>query len=130
PHASFILAPSRTLSPVLLSPLPSSFFFSCSGDHRDLHSFPTRRSSDLEKASFCVIAQDQIVPEEYTTYFRSVIVFGRIRVMEEEDRKSTRLNSSHVSISYAVFCLKKKKKNNRRYKSHKDKSSRLYNRHL
>src|SRR5438067_4355884 len=30
-----------------------------------------------------------------------------------EDRKSTRLNSSHVSISYAVFCLKKKKKKNR-----------------
>src|SRR5690349_24815080 len=28
----------------------------------------------------------------------------------EEDRKSTRLNSSHVEISYAVFCLKKKKK--------------------
>src|SRR5690242_20944607 len=28
------------------------------------------------------------------------------------DRKSTRLNSSHMSISYAVFCLKKKKKNN------------------
>src|SRR5207249_7235513 len=28
---------------------------------------------------------------------------------DEEDRKSTRLNSSHVSISYAVFCLKKKK---------------------
>src|SRR5690625_6027619 len=28
----------------------------------------------------------------------------------EEDRKSTRLNSSHVAISYAVFCLKKKKK--------------------
>src|SRR5689334_24305980 len=30
----------------------------------------------------------------------------------ERDRKSTRLNSSHSSISYAVFCLKKKKKNN------------------
>src|SRR6266480_6460306 len=30
----------------------------------------------------------------------------------EEDRKSTRLNSSHMSISYAVFCLKKKKKVN------------------
>src|SRR5207253_6225798 len=29
-----------------------------------------------------------------------------------EDRKSTRLNSSHVAISYAVFCLKKKKRNN------------------
>src|SRR5690348_18097457 len=32
-----------------------------------------------------------------------------------EDRKSTRLNSSHPSISYAVFCLKKKKKKNRKY---------------
>src|SRR5256885_2666289 len=31
------------------------------------------------------------------------------------DRKSTRLNSSHLVISYAVFCLKKKKKKNRRY---------------
>src|SRR5438445_6984645 len=30
-----------------------------------------------------------------------------------EDRKSTRLNSSHANISYAVFCLKKKKKNNK-----------------
>src|SRR5699024_9796261 len=31
-------------------------------------------------------------------------------LVDKEDRKSTRLNSSHVSISYAVFCLKKKKK--------------------
>src|SRR5690348_17568896 len=31
-------------------------------------------------------------------------------VIEAQDRKSTRLNSSHPSISYAVFCLKKKKK--------------------
>src|SRR5437868_10444200 len=31
------------------------------------------------------------------------------RPIQERDRKSTRLNSSHVSISYAVFCLKKKK---------------------
>src|SRR5688572_33134253 len=33
-------------------------------------------------------------------------------VMRRKDRKSTRLNSSHSQISYAVFCLKKKKKNN------------------
>src|SRR5690242_21364227 len=33
-----------------------------------------------------------------------------VPVGEAEDRKSTRLNSSHMSISYAVFCLKKKKK--------------------
>src|SRR5690606_42013211 len=32
-----------------------------------------------------------------------------VEVAEEQDRKSTRLNSSHVKISYAVFCLKKKK---------------------
>src|SRR5437868_13189519 len=35
---------------------------------------------------------------------------GRGLVRSSTDRKSTRLNSSHVSISYAVFCLKKKKK--------------------
>src|SRR4051812_49494108 len=36
----------------------------------------------------------------------------RLRASERRrDRKSTRLNSSHMSISYAVFCLKKKKKN-------------------
>src|SRR5256885_13265908 len=34
-------------------------------------------------------------------------------VAERIDRKSTRLNSSHLVISYAVFCLKKKKNNNR-----------------
>src|SRR2546430_15150767 len=35
------------------------------------------------------------------------------RVAREPDRKSTRLNSSHSQISYAVFCLKKKKKKNK-----------------
>src|SRR3712207_7690196 len=34
-----------------------------------------------------------------------------VTAAEEEDRKSTRLNSSHANISYAVFCLKKKKNN-------------------
>src|SRR5256886_13288394 len=38
-----------------------------------------------------------------------VTLIGRLF---EEDRKSTRLNSSHSQISYAVFCLKKKKKHN------------------
>ena len=37
-----------------------------------------------EKASFCVIDKDQIVPEEYTTYFRSVIAFGKMHLVEEE----------------------------------------------
>src|SRR5256885_9131108 len=60
----------------------------------------------------------------YTTLFRSVgdlarvlVLLGHARgagndfVLEQVDRKSTRLNSSHLVISYAVFCLKKKKKN-------------------
>src|SRR5258708_29091802 len=59
----------------------------------------------------------------YTTLFRSVYAAGGIRSIEDLqqvkaagaaggfhlDRKSTRLNSSHQIISYAVFCLKKKK---------------------
>src|SRR6476659_10483893 len=43
---------------------------------------------------------------------------GSLRSCPPADRKSTRLNSSHLGISYAVFCLKKKKKNNTT--THKD----------
>lgn len=39
------------------------------------------------KVSFCIIDEDQIVPEEYTTYFRSVIAFGKARILEEEGEK-------------------------------------------
>src|SRR3712207_9295313 len=39
------------------------------------------------------------------------VVADEVVVQGPEDRKSTRLNSSHANISYAVFCLKKKKKN-------------------
>ncbi len=40
-----------------------------------------------DKVSFCVIDADQIVPEEFTTYFRSVIAFGRARVIDQADEK-------------------------------------------
>src|SRR3712207_7934584 len=43
-----------------------------------------------------------------------------------EDRKSTRLNSSHANISYAVFCLKKKKKKKKTAHDEKYKCGRLY----
>lgn len=42
---------------------------------------------NYEKASFCVIDQDQIHPKEYTTYFRSVIAFGQIHIIEDEAEK-------------------------------------------
>src|SRR5690606_41512418 len=45
-------------------------------------------------------ALDQLEQERFMTIIPSLVVFG------DTDRKSTRLNSSHVKISYAVFCLK------------------------
>ena len=39
------------------------------------------------KASFCVIGQDQVVPEKYTTHFRSVIVFGTVRELTDPAEK-------------------------------------------
>src|SRR5262245_63022023 len=64
----------------------------------------------------------------YTTLFRSARVVHRRcdRVVDNRvrdrfaraDRKSTRLNSSHLGISYAVFCLKKKKKKKQINKLH------------
>ena len=44
-----------------------------------------------EKASFCVIDQDKVVSEEYTTHFRSVIVFGRVHILEGEEEKRNAL---------------------------------------
>src|SRR5207253_9519910 len=79
------------------------FFFHFSVYHRNLHSFPTRRSSDL-CVSFYSIATGAFCKRcEWKSLFAPAL-FSATR-----DRKSTRLNSSHVAISYAVFCLKKKK---------------------
>jgi uncharacterized protein len=43
------------------------------------------------KVSFCVIERDQVVPEEFTTYYRSVIVFGRARILTEDSEKKDAL---------------------------------------
>jgi hypothetical protein len=40
-----------------------------------------------DKASFCVIDKDEVHPEKYTTFFRSVIAFGRIHIIENEQEK-------------------------------------------
>lgn len=52
-----------------------------------------------EKASFCVIDQDQVVPEEYTSYFRSVIAFGTVRVLEGEGEKRSAIEK--LALKYA-----------------------------
>src|SRR5690349_23073542 len=87
------------------------FNFSCYGDQLNLHSFPTRRSSDL--ITTVVTSGWPRGGERHLQYRprRNPSKRGRETVdMELQDRKSTRLNSSHVENSYAVFCLKKKKK--------------------
>src|SRR5437764_5340545 len=76
----------------------SVFVFYSYGDHLDLHSFPTRRSSDLAYTAPPALATTAPPPSAPWTRARKL-----------QDRKSTRLNSSHRCISYAVFCLKKKK---------------------
>src|SRR5438477_3357497 len=52
---------------------------------------------------------EDLTQEIFLKIFKSLETFDR-RANFQTDRKSTRLNSSHMSISYAVFCLKKKKK--------------------
>src|SRR5437660_12620471 len=74
---------------------------------RHLHSFPTRRSSDL------VIIAPGLQLTVFGIGYSPVVafIFGYATTGEYPiDRKSTRLNSSHVASSYAVFCLKKKTK--------------------
>src|ERR1039457_975663 len=60
------------------------------------------------------IAADKSVAYISTTGSDSVTVIDIAKMLEFIDRKSTRLNSSHLVISYAVFCLKKKKTNKAR----------------
>src|SRR5206468_10684880 len=105
-------------------------FFHCSGAHRDLHSFPTRRSSDLHQGTFLVEGKStyvfalsdgrqvkgedlqqqrdwpwrdspQVPGMRYARLRATSPTYGAVTL----DRKSTRLNSSHDQISYAVFCL-------------------------
>src|SRR5690349_23793549 len=62
----------------------------------------------VEVRTESVLAQ---VDEDVSPRFERGVKVSK-RDVERADRKSTRLNSSHVEISYAVFCLKKKKKKN------------------
>lgn len=51
------------------------------------------------KASFCVIDKDQVVPEAYTTWFQSVIVFGTIRILENEQEIQDSIEK--LAVKYA-----------------------------
>src|SRR5690606_41560449 len=105
-------------------------FLKCDATLQELHSFPTRRSSDLRKN--LVIKMPDGVPPAVQESFAALIpallvmilvlivrivfenthyhtihqfIYDVVATPVRQDRKSTRLNSSHVKISYAVFCL-------------------------
>src|SRR3712207_8511835 len=72
----------------------------------------------FRSATHVVLLDDDIMIEPdsllraraFAAYAKSpMIVGGQMLALQNRDRKSTRLNSSHANISYAVFCLKKKK---------------------
>src|SRR5439155_27053687 len=109
-------------------PTPITSFFQRSPHHRALHSFPTRRSSDLDRADVGDLPIRDVVLKKgldrtatMSTLRRyeldrvagnpyQVLSGGqqaRFQIMRSEEHTS---DSSHVAISYAVFCLKKKKK--------------------
>src|SRR5690606_41883274 len=106
------------------------FFFYYHVTHPDLHSFPTRRSSDLsarieplsEAAWMTLLGTIDSTMSMPRGWVSMLATMSRLRSAfcisscaasvgstpaPGRDRKSTRLNSSHVKISYAVFCLKK-----------------------
>src|SRR5437899_11978409 len=93
--SEIVLFAARRVPLALLQLVVFVLLFLGGGVILDLHSFPTRRSSDLMEPMRCVLD------------------LGRRDAGQEhhQDRKSTRLNSSHLGISYAVFCLKKKNLN-------------------
>src|SRR5205814_10576026 len=95
-------------------------FFSYSPPPRHLHSFPTRRSSDLVAGTpygQVYIGTYKITHDgagHLSSVFTPTVGVDQPATSSTinaggTDRKSTRLNSSHLGISYAVFCLKKKK---------------------
>src|SRR5207253_10601763 len=94
--------------------------------YHNLHSFPTRRSSDLKLRAMFVdhsgfirdrlesfVGRQAELAEIRQRIAKQMVTGGYITITGQagqgkRDRKSTRLNSSHVANSYAVFCSKKK----------------------
>lgn len=68
--------------------VPLSYVYD-GGNHIYFHSAVSGHKIDCitheSRCSFCVVEQDMIIPEEFTTYFRSVIVKGKIKIVSESD---------------------------------------------
>jgi len=81
--------------------VPVSYVYD--GEHIYFHGAKAGHKIDAirreSKASFCVIGQDRVVPEEDTTYFRSAIVFGRMAVVENDEEKRAAIEK--LAVKYA-----------------------------
>lgn len=53
-----------------------------------------------EKASFCIIEKDEVMPEKYTTLFRSVVAFGKVRIIEDKDEM--RRIAESIAMKYSA----------------------------
>src|SRR5207244_12691946 len=84
---------------------PLSLFFQCSGHHRQLHPFPTRRSSDLHLERLLTERRRRRGRHPDPDHLDGRPDGDVATARRVGDRKSTRLNSSHQIISYAVCCL-------------------------
>src|SRR5690554_7609282 len=91
----------------MIRPPPRSTLFPYTTLFRSRHLFPLVDNK----------LKTKLIAEEYevATPRLFFVVEQQHEIATIEDRKSTRLNSSHVRISYAVFCLKKKKKINEKH---------------
>src|SRR5699024_12638613 len=100
-------APSALSSRLRLPPTPTLFPYTTLFRSRPIAGRNAHSSADIWSQSAASSGQDP--NRRGSVYERTSFHPSEIATFQP-DRKSTRLNSSHVSISYAVFCLKKKKK--------------------
>src|SRR5256886_7714290 len=91
---------------------PRSTLFPYTTLFRSFHGACQGTIADAERGGSGFGFDPIFIPEGATKTFAEMSVTEKNAVSHRADRKSTRLNSSHSQISYAVFCLKKKKKNN------------------
>lgn len=81
--------------------VPLSYVYD--GEHIYFHSATEGHKIDAilrnPNASFAVIDQDEVIPEKYTTAYRSVIVFGGIRIIEDEGEKRSAIRK--LAVKYA-----------------------------
>ena len=71
-----------------------SLYFHCAKSGHKLDAIKT-----CDKVSFCVVDQDRVVPQEYTTYFRSVIIFGRASIVDQKDEICSAIEQLAIKYS-------------------------------